>query len=80
MEIPKHIKDGVKNSIGYVEAENIKSFMAGASVAFSRAEEHFSETYKIITFQRDQWEKAYKELHKDMLTLVSIINKYTPEH
>lgn len=76
MEIPKHVKDSVKNSVGYSEATNKEAFLIGASVAFSRSEEFYESTIKSLTSQLENWKSSCESVTDDIKTLVGVIDKY----
>lgn len=76
MEVPEHIKNAVKDSVGYSEAANKESFMIGASVAFSRSEDFYKSTIEFLTSQLEGWKKSCESVDEDMKTIVKILNKY----
>lgn len=76
MEVPNHIKEDVKNSVGYSEAVNKESFMIGASVAFSRSEDFYKSTIESLTTQLNGWKHSCESVDADMKTIVTILNKY----
>lgn len=75
-KIEDHIKNSIKDTIGYSEASNKESFIIGAQVAFRKAEEYFFNSLKVLNDQRDMYKKAYENTKKDMDTIVSIFKKY----
>ena len=76
MEIPKYIKEAVKGTVGYSEAENKHSFMAGCMVAFRKSEDYFESQIKTLTNQLEMQKRLSETVTKDIKTLVGIISKY----
>jgi hypothetical protein len=74
--IPKHVKDAIKNTVGYSEAENKPNYLMGASVAFMKAEDHYAEIIKGLQLSLKRAENELAHVKKDMRTLVNIVTKY----
>jgi hypothetical protein len=72
----KKFENDLKNTVGYREAENQKSFTVGAQVTFSLLSKTKDEEIKSLKKQVTYWEDAYKAINNDFKTLISIINKY----
>jgi len=76
MEIPKEIKDIVKNTIGYSEAKDKESFLVGSQVAFAKSEEFYINKIKQLTDSLNYYKSAHETTQKDITTIVKIFNKY----
>ena len=66
----------VKDTVGYSEAENKKSFMIGVSVAISKYEEVLGEQIETLSRNVEFYKKAYESVTKDITTIVKIFNQY----
>lgn len=76
MEIPEKIKEGIKNTVGYNETENKKSFSVGADVAFSISERFYKEHIENLQKELDSYKKSYESANTDLITITQILNKY----
>lgn len=76
-DIKNKIEAAVKNTVGYAESENKESFMTGANVALSKAEELYGEEIKQLKLLLELYKAMSVEATEDMKTLASIINKYS---
>jgi hypothetical protein len=76
MEIPKNIKQKVKDTVGYSETENKESFNVGADVAFSISESFYEEHIKTLQKELDSYKNAYNSTKSDLTTITTILNKY----
>ncbi len=77
MEIPKHITEGVKNSVGYAECDDKASFFIGSNVAFARSEEFYAPIIKALQENVQMWKLAYETVNTDMSTIVNTLSKYS---
>lgn len=75
-ELREKIRVDIQRTAGYSEAENKKSFMVGADVAFSLASEHYSKEIKSLKELSETYKTMYESVSKDMNTLTGIIGKY----
>jgi hypothetical protein len=75
----KQFENDIKNTVGYREAENQKSFIVGSQVTFSLLSKTKDEEIKSLKKQVTYWENAYKAINKDFKTLIYILNKYQDE-
>lgn len=76
-ELPEQTKKEIKNTIGYVEADNKNHFMVGANVAFFIAEKYYSP---IIGKMNNDYQRLYedfKNIYVDFITVASILKKYS---
>jgi hypothetical protein len=74
--IPKHVKEAIKDTVGYSEAKNQQNYLMGASVAFMKAEDHYAEIIKRLEHSLKYTNEELEEVKQDMRTLVNIITKY----
>lgn len=75
--IPEHVKNSVKNTIGYHEAENKRDFNTGASIAFTRAEEHFSTLIDHLNKEIQRLKLEAAGYGDELKTIANILNKYS---
>lgn len=78
-KLPDGIKNIVKDTVGYAEAENKESFNVGASVAFSKAEDYYEKIIKDLVMQRDGYKSAAEQYRSDLTNLSTIIKRYTTD-
>jgi len=79
MKISQYVKESVKQTMGYIESENKKSFEVGAEVAFYKAEEFYKDTIKGMQNQIDNYKFSYENVKKDITTISDIIENYKSE-
>jgi hypothetical protein len=77
MDYRKLIELKTKDTIGYSEAENKKSFMRGVSVAISKMEDVYNDKIKNLELQLKYTKENGETYKKDLKTLASIIDKYS---
>lgn len=52
------IRRSAMNTIGYAEAENKNSFIAGVSVGYNKAEKHYKEEIRLLQEQINGYKSA----------------------
>jgi len=77
MEIPQHIKDSVKTTVGYSEAADKESFMIGASVGLGRAERFYAPIIETLKEQLNSRTADFERVDTDMRTIANLIQQYT---
>ena len=77
MDYRKVIESKAKDTIGYNEAENKKSFMTGVSVAISKMEDEYNEKIKNLELQLKYAKENGETYKKDLKTLASIVDRYS---
>lgn len=77
MKLIEKIESEAKTTVGYSEAENKESFMAGVNVAFSKAEEHYEREIKRFKTQLEHYKSIYETASEDLKTMASIIKRYS---
>ena len=77
MDYRKVIESKVKNTIGYNEAENKKSFMTGVCVTISKMEDEFNDKIKYLETQLMYAKENSETYKKDLKTLASIVDRYS---
>lgn len=75
--IREGIETNVKNSVGYMEAENKDSFMIGVSVAISRAEQHYEPLINQLKDANKNIQQGFYDIWNDIITLQTIFRKYS---
>lgn len=73
----ENFEKNVLNTVGYNEAENKKSFLAGAHVGYRKAKDEYEKEIKSLRLIASQREEMHDQVLKDIKTLVSIISKYS---
>jgi hypothetical protein len=76
MEPKEKIKSQAKYTIGYLEAADKHSFMAGVSVALSKAEEHYEKELESTKRELEMYRFYYESTKNDLSTLSSIVIRY----
>ncbi len=76
MEIPKEIKDSVKDTVGYSESNDKESFIIGATVSFSKSENYYTPIIESLQKQVEHFKNQYELVTNDFKTVVKIFNKY----
>lgn len=74
-----YLENQCKDTVGYAEAENKKSFMTGVSVALSKAGVFYEAKLKQQTRLVEIWKKEYENSIEDLRTLSKLIKKYSDE-
>ena len=77
MDYRKQVELEVKDTVGYNEAENKKSFMTGVSVAISKLEVKYEEQINNLVLQLRYANQNSEMYKKDLKSLTSIIQKYS---
>jgi len=71
------IETQVKNTVGYHETEDEKSFMTGVSVAITKLESIYGERINQLEEALKNMELHALSLKTDLRTLSSIVNRYS---
>lgn len=77
MDYRKQVELEAKDTVGYNEAENKKSFMTGVSVAISKLEVKYEERIKKLELQLKYAKEDGETYCKDLKTLASILGRYS---
>jgi hypothetical protein len=77
MDYRTQVELEVKETVGYSEADDKKSFMTGVSVAISKLEIKYKRQIEGLE-QQLKYSKINSETYeKDLKTLASIVNRYS---
>jgi hypothetical protein len=77
MDYRNQVELEAKDTMGYIEADDKKSFMTGVSVAISKLEIKYKHQIEQLE-QQLKYSKINSETYeKDLKTLSSIINRYS---
>lgn len=66
-----------KNTIGYMEAENKRSFMVGVNVAFQKTSDKYEKEIERLKKEVESLRQSNDSRKKDLETIASIINRYS---
>lgn len=75
----KLVEKQSKETVGYSEATNKKSFMTGVSVAISKAEYLYNKEIESLKLQLKYANKSSDDNSKDLQQLALIISKHLPQ-
>lgn len=80
MDYREQVELEAKNTVGYNEAENKKSFMTGVSVAISKLEVKYEEKIKNLELRLKYANQNIETYKKDLKTLASIVDRYSEKY
>lgn len=73
----QQVEDAVRDTVGYNQTANKGSFMAGAKVGFSKAEDFYKKLIENLISERDALKKVADTATDDLKTVSKIISKYS---
>jgi hypothetical protein len=76
-ELSNRIAADAKNTLGYLEAVDKRSFTTGAEVALCLSEEHYQKEIDSLQRQLNSYKVLYENTLSDFKTVSSIINRYS---
>ena len=76
MKLREDFKDKVKNTVGYLEAEDKESFMIGAGVAISKVSQHYQKQINRLEYQIECLKKEEALVRSFFNQMSTLKNKY----